>query len=318
MIFEDEDMDKGKIRVINNSMFDSLLNYSIVYEIYQEGDKTPIAKGNLKTPIASQSSKVYQIPIRVYVPRTSKNNYFVKFLLKSKKEIYGVDQNTIFATGEIRVPVKKARQNYISRAEKLELARTRTALTLFNDNVYINFDTITGDIIGYEVDGVDLVNSGKINIICKNERLSVNNITESISSKFTTLTIDYILKDSSKIEVLYKIYNSGVISVSTQNSKEKTLIEMALNLPSSWKYVVCERRKIQTIDSDFKIKDISYLGISKNVQGANSLLFIADDNLMNCHIDIDNKTSIIIKGNKFTIVPISTYNDINRYLNLNY
>ena len=237
--FEDEDIDNGKIRVINNNFWDDLSNYQITYEIYKEGKVEPLATGFMKTPIAAQSSKVFQIPVRVYVPDGDKFDYHVKLLLKTKSAIYGMEKGTVVASGQIQVPVIRKKPNYLSKGASLRATQTKSSLIVSNGNVRVQFGNDKGEMLSYKVGGIEYL-KGSFGLRPNFWRAPVDNdygsgaphklqawktatneqrgaISYKKTSKSVVVTVEYKnLPNGSSMVVDYTVFNSGIINVSTQ------------------------------------------------------------------------------------------------------
>ena len=351
--FENENIDKGMIRVVNNNFWDDLSEYQVTYEIYREGKIEPLATGFMKTPIAPQSSKVFQIPVRVYVPDGDKFDYYVKLLLKTKSDIYGMKKGTVVASGQIQVPVIRKKFNYLPKGASLRATKTKSSLILNNGNVVVHFNNQSGEMLSYKVGGVEYIKD-LFGLRPNFWRAPVDNdygsgaphklqswkiasekqngyLTYKATSNSVTVTVDYNdLPNGSKMSVAYRVFNSGVINVSTQyngaGDTEPSLprLGMRLRVDKSMNWIKYFGRGPQEnyIDRNYGTDkgtyissvanqyfpyvfpqenghhtETSWLAVGKGESGKNGLLFISDDknfefNVLNNSIeDFDSQES---------------------------
>ncbi len=260
--FENADINRGKIRIVNNNFFDNLSAYDIVYHIYKEGEIEPIAKGNIKTVVAPQTNKVLQLPVRVYVPQADKFDYWVKIIMKCKRDMMGMKAGTIVASNQIQVPVQRPKHNYLQGGNKLRVSRANN-ISVSNDKVQVLFDKTSGAITSYKVAGVQYIaqqfglrpnfwraatdndyGSRSVSKLQEWKKLSKNilaqNISHSVTSNFATITVLYSLPSQSSMTVQYKIFNTGLIKVTTDfeagESAEPMLPRLGLRMrmPQQW------------------------------------------------------------------------------------
>lgn len=105
--FSDEDLDRGKFKITNNSNFEDLSSYDIIYNIIK-GKTEVVAKGNIKGVVPPNGgTKVYQIPVKVYVPLSDKTPYYVRFIIKTKETTPAYPKGTIIYSTDLRVPNKR-------------------------------------------------------------------------------------------------------------------------------------------------------------------------------------------------------------------
>lgn len=262
--FEDVDMNRGKLRVINMNNIDSLSKYKIVYHIVKEGIAEPIAKGNIRVPIAPQDTLEVQIPVRVYVPQGDKFDYYVNLFLKSVDTLGYFEKGTIFATGEIAIPVKKHKPNYFGGNDKLKVVKSRSTLTLSNSTVQVIFDIVKGTISSYKVNAVQYVN-GRFGISPTMYRdptptdrkvifegdiekwkaftnsPSARGLKYSVSANHAVISTNFIMPNSQAMAIEYKVFNSGAIKISAKylnaNSHTPLRVGMEIKLDTAWNNV---------------------------------------------------------------------------------
>jgi len=278
--FEVVDLNKGQIKIKNRFYFSNLSDYTVKYQLLENGKK--IKESILYLNLAPQDSTVVDIPVSGLKVKPGAE-YFVNFEVISKKAEQLVPSGHIVAYDQFELPILAEKPKYNNTGgPKFTLIDSEDNVKVSSSKIIFIFDKKRGIVTSYKVDGTEYFAEG-FGIQPNFWRAPVDNdygngapkrlqIWKQSGKDFkvktevkgnvdntVTLNVIYALMAGNDYIVTYKIYPSGIVNTNvtfTAATAEETKTELTAEAKEATQSESGERDRQRAATSKLEVPRI--------------------------------------------------------------
>jgi len=248
VVFEDADVEKGLVRIINRFDFTNLNKYEIRWTLSRNG--TELQSGVLaEQDIPAASSAVIRVPFE-RIKFDSDSEYWLRLSLHEKTDRLWCKKGYEVAKDQIVLKSRKDPESYASSSKaKLNLNDTDSHIVIAGKNFSVSVSKSSGELSSYKVKGIEQLtfalrpnfwrpptdNDRQMRKFYQNKKIWQNmrntlktNTVRIVSEDDTAveLIVKQNFQDKVKLEMTYTIFNDGNIVVKMNLDAAKSLPDL--------------------------------------------------------------------------------------------
>jgi len=263
VVFEDANIQNGKVRVINRFNFINLNEYEIRWSLSENG--TMLQNGTLPSQnIKAGAAANVDIPFNE-VDFKDENEYWLRLSLHEKSDRKWCEKGFEIAKDQLLLRAKKESKPYVSESNDAILySENEKEFEIAGNDFSVSISKIDGAIISYIINGVEQmmspltpnfwrpaidndVRGASSNVVAKSRKvwknLEAKLTTESINlggnKKFVTVSVNQTADEQIILALEYTIFNNGSIKVNMKLNAEKSVpnlmrVGFTLGIPDSY------------------------------------------------------------------------------------
>ena len=158
-LFEPVDLLKGKIKVTNTHGFTDLSMYDIYWSITENADT--LESGRFTTELPPGSSAILTVPFKKTI-RSSYNEYFLNLSFRLAHDKSWAEKGHEVIWEQFKIPGTSMPKPVVDASDKtpLTMSGKRHLINLTGNNFEFAFDTLTGTLASYKINGREMLRKG--------------------------------------------------------------------------------------------------------------------------------------------------------------
>lgn len=152
------DVANGKFTVENRFFFTNSDNYTLRYNITENGRK--VTSATLPMNLSPQSKATISVPLKNIKPKNG-NEYFLNFEVIQKKAEQLIPSGHIVAHEQFKLPLQSEKiVAKVTKAPQLKIEDTADKINVKSPKIHFTFDKKTGIVTSYKVGGTEFFKDG--------------------------------------------------------------------------------------------------------------------------------------------------------------